>query len=588
MEASPRSSVAQAPAPAFAAALVGALGRAGVREACVSPGSRSTPLVLALEAEPRMAIRVHLDERSAGFFALGLARASRRPVALVCTSGTAAANYLPAVVEASLTRIPLVVLTADRPPEARDWGAPQTIDQLHLFGRHVRWFAEAPVPGGRPDLERLARALGARAAAVAAGSPPGPVHLNLPMREPLVPSGRLSPEPEALRPVMREWRGTLRPAPEAVAWLAERVARHPRGLIACGPMDEPDAAGPIAALARAAGWPILADPASQLRCGPHVDHHTLGHGDLLLGDAGFAERHPPDLILRLGAPPTSKAFHGWLERAEPSHVVHVDPHGGFRDPAHGASDLVRSDIVSLCDAVRRRLGPPRTPSAWLDAFVAGERAVAETVADVVDADPSLLAPAAVRTLGDALPEARILYVSNSMAIRDVDAFLPATRSRCRILANRGANGIDGMVSSALGASASGTPTVLLTGDLALLHDSSGLLAASIERLPLTIVVLNDDGGGIFSHLPVARLGDPAGFTRLFRTPHGRDLGRLCQGVGLAHVRAESREHLAAALKDSFSRSTPSLVEVVVEAEHNLEQHRRVRRAVTRALSSVGL
>ena len=584
MEASPRSSVAQAPAPSFAAALVGALGRAGVREACVSPGSRSTPLALALEAEPRMAIRVHLDERSAGFFALGLARASRRPVALVCTSGTAAANYLPALVEASLTRIPLIVLTADRPPELRDWGAAQTIDQLHLFGRHVRWFAEAPVPDGRPDTQRLARALGARAVAVAAGSPPGPVHLNLPMREPLAPSCLPSPGPEALPSGPREWPGALGPAPEAVAWLAGRVARHPCGVVACGPMDEPDAAEAIAALARAADWPLLADPTSQLRRGPHVDDHMLGHGDLFLGDAAFAERHAPELVLHFGAPPTSKAFHGWLERSAPAHVVHIDPAGGFRDPSHAASDFVRGDAASLCRAVVRRLGRPRTNSAWLDAFVTAERAAAGAVAAVVDVDPTLLAAAAIQTLSGCLPETAILYVSNSMAVRDLDAFLPVAPAPLRVLANRGANGIDGMVSSALGAAATGVPTVLLTGDLALLHDASGLLAASRERLPLTIVVLNDDGGGIFSHLPVARLGDAADFARLFRTPHGQDLGRLCHGIGLSHVRIGSREHLAAALKDSLSRSTPSLLEVVLDADRNLEQHRRVRQAVAAALA----
>jgi len=591
------------PSVAFATALVDALADAGVHDACVSPGSRSTPLVLALHAEARIALHVHLDERSAGFFGLGLARASRRPVALVCTSGTAAANLLPAVVEAGLTRVPLVVLTADRPPELRDRGAPQTIDQVHLFGRHARWFAEAPVPDGSAGLRRVAAALGARAAAVAAGSPPGPVHLNLPFREPLAPAAPLVPRPAAPlvprpaaplvpRPAarataFREWRAAVRPAPEAVARLAEAVARHERGVVVCGPLDDPDAADAITALARAAAWPVLADPTAQLRRGAHVvpDAPLVAHGDLLLGDAGFAGRHTPQVVLRFGAPPTSKAVGRWVEAAAPEAVFCVDPDDGFRDPDHVATDFVRSDPAPLCDALVRAAGRParRAGSPWLDAFRTAEAAAARAVARTVDGDPTLLAAAAVRTLGACLPEGVLLYVANSMAVRDLDAFLPAAAGPARVLANRGANGIDGLVSSALGAAASGAPTVLWTGDLGLLHDASGLLTASRAGHPLAIVVLDDDGGGIFSHLPVAALGEAVGFERLFRTPHGRDLLRLCRGLELEAVEVRTRDHLRAALKDALARPGASLVRVPIDAQRNLEQHRRVRRAVAGAL-----
>jgi len=572
------------PALAFAVDLIEALADAGVREACVSPGSRSTPLVLALEAEPRLRTHLHLDERSAGFFALGLARASRRPVAMVCTSGTAAANLLPAVVEASLTRIPLVVLTADRPPELRDWGAAQTIDQIRLFGSHARWFADAPVPDGSDALGRVARALGSRAAAVAVASPPGPVHLNLPFREPLAPLSLPCAKPKRPRGGFRNWGAPARPAPEAVARLAEIAARHERGVIACGPLDDPDAPAAIAGLAAATGWPVLADPTSQLRRGTHMGPGILARSDLWLADADFAARHRPDVVLRFGAPPTSKAFHRWVEASAPAHVVVIDADTGFRDPDHGASDFVRSDAAPLCDVLVRHGDKSRVGSPWWTALLAAERIAEAAVARVVDPDPSLWAAAAVRTLGECLPDHALLYVSNSMAVRDLDAFLPTGSAPLRVLANRGANGIDGLVSSALGAAASGRPTVLWIGDLALLHDVSGLLAAARAGLPLAIVVLDDDGGGIFSHLPVAALGEAAGFERLFRTPHRRDLGRLCHGLELDFVRAARREHLRTALKDAFARTDASVVAVPIDAEANLAQHHRVRRAVSAALA----
>jgi 2-succinyl-5-enolpyruvyl-6-hydroxy-3-cyclohexene-1-carboxylate synthase len=417
------------------------------------------------------------------------------------------------------------------------------------------------------------------------------VHLNLPFREPLAPDAVEPVDASVEAGGLRVWRAAARPSPEAVARLARRVAEQPRGVIACGPLDDPDAAEAVAGLARAVRWPVLADPTSQLRCGAHVrggDDPILAHGDLFLGDAGFARRHRPDVVLRFGAPPTSKAFRLWIEGAPPLHEVLVDPDGGFRDPGHGASDLVCSDPAALCDALVRLVGSSPSDAGdregWLDAFLAAERAAADAVAREVDASSELWAAAAVRTLGEALPDGVQLYVGNSMAVRDLDAFWPARSTRVRVLAHRGANGIDGLVSAALGAASAGTPTVLLTGDLALLHDASGLLAAGDGARPLTVVVLNDDGGGIFSHLPVAALGESAGFERLFRTPHGRDLGRLCRGLDLPYVRASHREHLSAALKDGLARGDVSVVEVPIDATRNLEQHRRVRRAVSARLA----
>ena len=575
----------ESPASAFAAALVNELATHGVREACIAPGSRSTPLALACFRHPSVRVHVHLDERSAGFFALGLAKASREPVAVVCTSGTAAANLLPAVVEADLGRVPLVVLTADRPPELQDWGAAQTIDQKHLFGRHARWFADAPVPDGTPGVFRTAAALGARAAVVAAGSPAGAVHLNLPFREPLASP----PPPEDARrsgleePSAREWSAGPGVDPEAIALLHELSREHEHGLILCGPLDEPDAADAIADLAARIGWPVLADPASQLRCGPHAGADVLGHADLLLGTDAFSNLRP-SVVLRFGAPMTSKAITRWLVAHPPEHDVRVDLPGAFRDPDHTATDYVRGSAAEVAGSLARRWFEPRKPSAFAAAFARADRIVEKTLEEALEDGAAFLAAGVARALGAALPPGEQLYAASSMAIRDLDAFLPKRVQPLRVLANRGANGIDGLVSSALGAAHAG-PTTLLTGDLGFLHDASGLLRAGASQAPLVIVVLNDDGGGIFSYLPAAGIVEPEAFETLFRTPHGRDLGALCRGFGLPHARADSRGGFLEAFEAARGAGGPAVVEVSIDAEANVAEHRTLRARVARALAS---
>ncbi|MDJ0869800.1 MAG: 2-succinyl-5-enolpyruvyl-6-hydroxy-3-cyclohexene-1-carboxylic-acid synthase [Myxococcota bacterium] len=582
---------------AFATALFEELARAGVRHACICPGSRSTPLVVAAAAQDDLRCWSHLDERSAGFFALGLARAAREPVALVCTSGTAAANFHPAVIEAHYARVPLLVLTADRPPELREWGAGQTVDQLRLFGPHVRWFAEAPVPEPGDAPLRHARALAGRAVAEAVGPPAGPVHLNLPFREPLeprpVPADLAEPltplascgrAPRAYAPVHR---AAQAPRPDDVARLAASMAACERGVIACGPTDaSPDLADTASELARALAWPILAEPTSPLRCGPHrPDAPVVATGDLLLRDPAFAAAHAPDFVLRLGDTPTSKAQRLWLEGRPPRDLVLVDPDGVWHDPSHLASEVLRVDPVALCAALARRLGPRpvRSASPWLSDFLAADARAAAALAASIDADSALLEARVVRELADALPDDALLYVSNSMPVRDLDAFWPASPRAVRVLCNRGANGIDGMLSSALGAAAARVgPTVLFTGDLALLHDAGALVTARRLGLPLTVVVVDNGGGGIFSFLPIAECADAALFDAHFRTPHGADLVALCRGAGLEAVRVESREHLRAALKDSLAAASTRVLVVPVDAERNVAQFRALAAAAARA------
>jgi 2-succinyl-5-enolpyruvyl-6-hydroxy-3-cyclohexene-1-carboxylate synthase len=592
---------------AFCRAFFDELARAGVRHVVVCPGSRSAPLAGVAARHDALRCWSHIDERSAGFFALGLAKASRGPVALLCTSGTAAANFHPAVVEAYHAHVPLLVLSADRPAELRGWGAGQTIDQVGLYGSHVRWFAEVAPPEATGSILRYARALACRAVDSAASSPAGPVHLDFPLREPLDPRAipgdvaddLAADDPLAAggrgeRPYVRVQRAAAAVPPERAAALARRVAACERGVIACGPLDAPpDLAARVAELAQRAGWPLLAEPTSQLRCGPHVETApVVATADLLLRDAAFAAQHAPDFVLQLGATPTSRAYHLWLERRPPGELVLVDPHGAWSDPGHLASELLCVDPQALCDALLPRLDA-RAPTAWLNDFLEADRRAARAVERHLLADEDLLEARAVRELAAALPDGALLYVSNSTPVRDLDAFLPASARRLRVLCNRGANGIDGMLSSALGAAAAQTtrttggaaPVVLLTGDLALLHDCGALLAARRHALPLVIAVLDNDGGGLFSFLPISGFGDAVGFESHFRTPHGIDLEPLCRGMGADFSWATSWEHLRASLKDALSAPGVSVVALRVDRDRNVAQCRGLEAAVREALAA---
>jgi 2-succinyl-5-enolpyruvyl-6-hydroxy-3-cyclohexene-1-carboxylate synthase len=594
---------AENPSYAFAAALFEEFAASGVRHACVCPGSRSAPLAVSA-ARSRLRVWVHLDERAAAFFALGLARAERSPVALVCTSGTAAANFLPAVVEAYHGRVPLLVLTADRPPEVRGWGAAQTIDQVGLFGSHVRWFSEAPAPAQSGPGIRYARALACRAVAAAAGPPPGPVHLNLPFREPLDPSPdtRLAADPaladdpglggRGTGPYTRSWRSSPPPSPDLVSHLLEGPLRSRRGVIACGPGDlHPALPDAVARLARAARWPVLAESTSQIRCGPHTrGTPILASFDAILRSREFALAHPPELVLRIGAPPTSKAFHQWLELHPSSQLVVVDPHRTWSDPQHLASEVIEADPVRLCESLGRRLRRSKPPGCprWLGEWGAAEARARRVVESRVDPSGRLLAPQLVAVLAGALPDGATLFVSNSMAVRDLDAFLPVSTRRLRVLSNRGANGIDGIVSTALGAAAAGGgPLVLLSGDLAFLHDAGGLFAARHHAIRATLLVVNDDGGGIFSLLPIAAHGESVDFERLFTVPHGIDLAGVSGAYRLPHRKVASGPDLRAALAHSFASAGTDVIEVAVERRANLALRQEIQEEIRRSVSAGG-
>jgi 2-succinyl-5-enolpyruvyl-6-hydroxy-3-cyclohexene-1-carboxylate synthase len=583
--------------------LVDALVGGGVRDAVVCPGSRSTPLALALRAHPAITVRVLLDERTAGFFALGMAKAARRPVAVLTTSGTAAANLLPAVVEASLGRVPLILLTADRPAELRDRGAAQAIDQVRLFGTHAKWFAELPLLDGAAVTARHVRSVGARAVATAVAGPAGPVHLNVPFREPLVPDGPLGPldgeEPTSAITGPRLLAG------EDIERLARRLASVERGLIVAGPQDDPAFAAAVARLAAALDWPILADPLSLVRCGPHDRARVVARGDQLLRPGPWRAAHVPGLVLRFGAMPTSKPVLTLLEEERPAQVV-VDGDGGWRDPAILPTTFVHADASGTAHALADALGAgeqrtgggrlrpiPVRGHRWLDGWLvadrAADRALRGWLARTTDAgEPFEGAPFA--HVADLLPDGGIVWAGSSMPVRDMDAWLPAGPRAIRTLASRGANGIDGVVSAALGAASTGAPTVLVIGDVALLHDLSGLIAASRLGLAATIVVVNNDGGGIFSFLPQATAarpdaGLPAHFEELFGTPHGIELGPLVVALGAEH-RAVRPAELRPALEASVGAPGLRVIEVRTDRARNVALHREAAAAVAAALDEL--
>ncbi len=570
---------------AFARTLVDEWCRGGVEFAAVAPGSRSTPLALALAADPRIRLEVFLDERSAAFFALGVARASGRPAVALCTSGTAAANFHPAVLEAWHGRVPMVVCTADRPPELRDTGAGQATDQIKLYGGSVRWFCEVGVADDALEAPIFWRSVAARSVADATGPPAGPVHLNLAFREPLIPSGEV--EPGSGRAGGRPWvttsTGPSLPSPEDLDRLAASVAAARRGLVVAG-WGAGVGADVVERFAAAAGWPILADPLSGVRSGPQA----VSTYDALLRVPDVADRLRPDLVLHVGAPLTGKVATSWLDADVPR--VLVDPDRAWLDPHRGASERVVADPAALLAALADRLeaGAGRTatpPSGWLADWCRAEataRAAVDRWLDTGD-DPSEARVA--RDLVDCLPDGASLVVGSSMPVRDVEAFARPRRG-LRFHSNRGVNGIDGFVSTTLGvAAAEEGPVAALCGDLTFLHDAGGMLEASRRAIDAVLVVVDNRGGGIFSFLPQSGLAEH--FETLWGTPHHLDLVALCAVHGIPALRVDRAPALAPAVLAAIEAGGIRVVVVPTERDANVAHHRGAHQAVADAIRTSG-
>ncbi|TMC70099.1 MAG: 2-succinyl-5-enolpyruvyl-6-hydroxy-3-cyclohexene-1-carboxylic-acid synthase [Chloroflexi bacterium] len=550
----------------FAATFVDELAAQGVESACISPGSRSAPIAIALQRHPKIRVFVHIDERSGSFFGVGLAKATGKPVLLLSTSGTAAAEFHPAVVEASHSGTPLIVLTADRPPELRDAGANQAIDQQRLYGTAVRWFFDPGPPVEAANASRQWRRLAARAYAEAAR---GPVHVNLPFREPLVPTPGEVPTALGTQGQTVSAGRTLA-TPSQVTTLASALQRAQRPLVVAGEMRDGDRLAP--ALNRL-GLPVLAEPSSQLRraeTGAAVESYEA------LLRAGWSLQHGPDLVVRLGGTPTSKVLSAWLSAASAPTFL-IDPEHAWRDPDQVASHVVSCDPQGLLEAL-----PPMDRSAWRDEWLsAGRRATAAIAATFVSTP--LHEGHIVRALASRLPENAQVFIGSSMPIRAADSFWPHAKTQQRFFGNRGASGIDGLVSTGLGLAAgrSNMPTALLLGDLSLYHDMNGLWAMRRHGLRATIVVCDNNGGGVFNFLPQAQHQDV--FEEIFATPLGLDFAQVARLYDLVYSPVSDRAGLEPAIADAVAAQTPTMVVVKFKREDSVNGHRVCWEAAAAAL-----
>ncbi|MGH2924968.1 MAG: 2-succinyl-5-enolpyruvyl-6-hydroxy-3-cyclohexene-1-carboxylic-acid synthase [Solirubrobacterales bacterium] len=571
---------------ALASAMVEELARCGLRHAAVCPGSRSTPLALALWREPAVEVTVIVDERSAGFFALGAAQADRLPAAVLCTSGTAAANLHPAVCEADEAGVPLIVLTADRPPELRGIGAGQTIDQLKLYGSAPRWFCELGTHDADDSGLLHFRSVACRAFAAAQGDPrPGPVHLNVAFRDPLGPE----PHPEnvtARSPLALEGRGERplvgvaseppRAGEQLLGELAERIGGSSKGVIVCGRQLDSGLAAPVAELASSAGFPILAEPTSQIRLGPHDRDLVVWPYDWIA--RARPARLEPEVVVRFGDMPTSKALRGWLSAIPDLLQVVVDPAFGWNEPSNRAETVVRAECRSVATGLASRLSAG--DQDWRDAWIEAGRLAAAEIDAVIAAAPAPSEPGVHAALSRLYRDGDFVYTASSMPIRDQEGFVPTSGTGLTFLCNRGANGIDGLISSGIGAAlASGRPTWVITGDLGLHHDSNGLATLRDSAPPVRIVVLNNDGGGIFEFLPQADQLDRTEFEALLGTPTGIDPAKVAAAHGLDHTRVTDVSQL-----DAASQRT-GVIEIPIDRRRNVELHRQVAERVAAELGA---
>lgn len=547
----------------FCATLVDEWSRLGVRAAFVSPGSRSTPIALALAANESFVVEIFHDERSAAFAALGASSNSGRPSLVVCTSGTAATHFHGAVVEADLAGVPLIVVTADRPPELQGVGAPQTIHQTDLYGSAAHWFHDP----GVPDSESAStwRAIARRCVSESLVRPSGPVHLNLPFREPLVGAVR------ALPPV-----DTIDEVKEHLAPLAtvdrDRLSREwsvDRPMLIAG-------RGTPTTLVRAArdrGWPVLAESRAR-----RLDD-VVTHYDSLVRCADFADVVGPDLAVRVGDPPASKVLGQWLLR-HGTRQVHVSTDGRVFDPDHVIADRIVCDPNDLLPVFETLSTPDAT---WTRHWADGESAARRAVEKCLEGVEWMSGAGAVVGFAHALPDDGAIVVSSSMPIRDLEWFGGPLGSR-EVFSNRGANGIDGVLATAVGVARSRGGTVgVLIGDVAMLHDSSSLTALASRGLDIRILVIDNDGGGIFHHLPQRSSVDTAVFEKLYGTPHGTDFEALATAHGISSDTPSTPRGIASAA----SRPGPHMTIVRTNRDRDVEAHRRLHLAVARSVSTTG-
>ena len=545
----------------------------GVQHVAISPGSRSTPLSIAADLTEGLETSIHLDERAGSYFALGLAKATSKPVILICTSGTAAVNYHPAVVEAFYSGIPLIIISADRPPELQNRGAPQTIDQVELYGKHVRGFFQAPVPS--ESTQKNALTLATEAFGLSSKPFPGPVHINCPLREPLEPSNVLF---STFEPSTH-----LETTQEADVSELEKVLGYEKGLIIVGPMEtDSSTCDNISELGSVTGWPVVADPASSMRNGPHTkDCVIISSGEHIFRST-WVKRHKPDVIIQMGRMPTSKGYKLFLNEVGAENIICTDELGFFPDSENVATQKIPVSPSALATGLTQLAGKKKQTD-WTQSWSDAERISLTTIRELVN--NSVFDEAATALyLEEALPEESCIFVSNSMPIRDLDAFLPSSLKRLKVFANRGANGIDGVISTATGVSKGSpeVPTILFTGDLAFLHDLSGFTALKRLGSNLTIVIVDNNGGGIFSFLPIAET-EGVDFQKLFHTPHDLDINVIAEIIGANFFAPTTRQNFLDALEQSVNTSGVNVIHVIVNTQTNVATHKIASNKVSEAL-----
>lgn len=568
---------------AYIAAIVSELIFTGVTDVVVSPGSRSTPMAMIMAEHPELNVHIHVDERSAAFFALGIAKSLNKPVAILCTSGTAAANYFPAIVEARYARVPLIVLTADRPHELREVGAPQAIDQIHLYGKHVKWFSEMALPEKSDEIIRYARTICARAVAIAKSAPSGPVHLNFPFREPLVP--KLDDELFQLRErpngYVKVHTGDLTMAEEQFKEIAEKLSKTTRGIIVCGNIVDDIFPEAVTRLAEKLNFPIIADPLSQLRSGKHSLENIIEAYDTFLRNDDAKVFLKPDVILRFGAMPISKALTIFIKENGDAEQYVVDGGGGWRDPASLSTNMIFCNESLFCEKIETYT-VEKSSADFLTAWKRVNQLTKDTMISLSDIT-ELSEGRLFYQLAEMLPERAALFVGNSMPIRDLDSFFLNNHKTIKVMANRGANGIDGTVSTALGAALNSSPMYLVLGDLTFFHDLNGLIAAKLYNININIILINNNGGGIFSFLPQSE--HPKNFELLFGTPLGIDFAHAVKMFNGNYIKIEDWDQFGAEMRKSINSTGINVYELVTNRERNRDEHREFWSYVSQEISN---
>lgn len=562
----------------YTANFIDELAKCGLTYAVISPGSRSTPLAMTICEHPDIQEWIVVDERTAAYFALGMAKQTKTPVALICTSGTAAANYFPALIEAYYNRVPLIILTADRPHELRDIGAPQVIDQIKLFGDHVKWFHEMATPDVTEEMQSYVRTTANRAMHIAKTGNPGPVHVNFPFRDPLIPNFTIDKvwgnQERVAHHLMFE--GKKQVVQQDLKRLSNKLTTMSKGLIVCGPQEDQAAAKAIAKLAQRWQIPVLADPLSQLRAGKHRKDLIIENYDSMFRNEKLRKQLKPDFVIRFGAMPVSKYYAMFTkEHQEAQHIV-VEPYEGFRQPTKQPSEIFYAEPVAFIKGLLAMTDNWTGDKSWLTDWQQLNRKATYHIQQS-DAD-QLTEGVAVRELIKVIPTDSLLYVGNSMAVRDLDTFFMRTDKNISLLANRGVSGIEGLISSALGVAAVSEQRVtLLVGDLAFYHDLNGLLIGKQYELDLTILLMNNNGGGIFSFLPQAN--EPKYFEKLFGTPLNIDFKHVVTMYQGAYRKVVDVDELKKELQESYQRHGLTVIEVQTDREENMRWHRQIWQAI---------